>query len=753
MSADLAARLARIRDDNPGLPPAQLALLEGALRAAAGIDPEPAPEAPPAGRGADVVRVTVPEAYGTAKARGYYPVPYGRYPDRRLKFPDNVTGGYQPPQYAPIPDDAQYMGMRLPDGVLSPDVDDHEAGYGEPAKHGVRDLEEFRVRNGLPPLAPTYKITSRGPGDPGGKYLYRATPGRRWVTALPDGAHVDVISVLHKFVAGVPGTFHHKTGTLIECYGPDGNLCDLPPVEALPWIGAEWEAALERHDAGDDGEDWDQTYPVDGNRMCTYLAGKLADPAWPEWSDPGGRHAFDAVYHVLSCGAEGHFVRPALEELRTRHEAAFGGRAGFAGMVKRAAARVKAPEDKPLPESRLAAFYASPGISCDCLPPVQEIASVAPGAASVDAPADYQPVMPARRRRRTTAAETPIRRVEYLWEPYVPASMITVLGGMEGSGKTQVAFDLCARVTRAGRPVIILSPEDPREQVTVPRLIAAGADLTLCHFFDADTGDADVTLRADLGELGEFAGEIGAALVVFDPIVSVLDAETDGDSYKDVSRELGRLAAWASITGVSVLAVTHLRKASDGQALNKMMGSRAFTSKPRSVLMTALHPEDPDIRLLAHAKSNVGPQGVSLGYAIEPRVVGVALAAGGAGTVDTSAVRWCGTYEMWSADALAVSTAKAAGRPPKIVDCAEFVRGYLTERGGVAPVTEVRAAAMADGYGQDMLRSAEFKKIARITHGQTSGVTPTIHYWSLIGDDGKWVLPSDDMITEWRWRL
>jgi hypothetical protein len=292
--------------------------------------------------------------------------------------------------------------------------------------------------------------------------------------------------------------------------------------------------------------------------------------------------------------------------------------------------------------------------------------------------------------------------------------------------------------------------------VTIPRLIAAGADLKLCLFYDAGDGEEDVTLRWDLDDLGAYVAETGAALVVFDPIVSVLDGGTDSDSYKDVSRELGRLASWADERGVTVLAVTHLRKASDGQALNKMMGSRAFTSKPRSVLMTAVHPDDPEMRLLAHAKSNVGPAGASLGYKIEPALVDPVTRrlAGqpGANLVSSSAVRYCGEFEMWSADALATAAAKPAGRPPKIVDCAAFIRDYLTERGGVAPAAEARAAALEQGYGQDMVKGADTKQLAGVTVAKTQGYSPAVWYWALKDSEGRWILPTDDQVRAWQER-
>ena len=48
-----------------------------------------------------------------------------------------------------------------------------------------------------------------------------------------------------------------------------------------------------------------------------------------------------------------------------------------------------------------------------------------------------------------------------------------------------------------------------------------------------------------------------------------------------------------------------------------------------------------------------------------------------------------------------------------------------------------------------MLRGGELKTLARVTHQQTSGVTPTVHYWSLIADDGRWTVPTAEQVTSW----
>ena len=88
--------------------------------------------------------------------------------------------------------------------------------------------------------------------------------------------------------------------------------------------------------------------------------------------------------------------------------------------------------------------------------------------------------------------------VRWLWPEYLPAAMLTILGGAPGSGKTTIALSLAAVVTRGGvwpdgsrcadaGDVIVWSGEDDRG-VIASRLKAAGADMRRVYIIDGITG-------------------------------------------------------------------------------------------------------------------------------------------------------------------------------------------------------------------------------------------------------------------------
>ena len=80
------------------------------------------------------------------------------------------------------------------------------------------------------------------------------------------------------------------------------------------------------------------------------------------------------------------------------------------------------------------------------------------------------------------------RSIEWLWTGWIPKGYVTIFAGETGAGKSTVLADIAARVT-TGAPwpgealkrdvarVLWLGSEDGIEEMTVPRLMASGANL------------------------------------------------------------------------------------------------------------------------------------------------------------------------------------------------------------------------------------------------------------------------------------
>lgn len=216
----------------------------------------------------------------------------------------------------------------------------------------------------------------------------------------------------------------------------------------------------------------------------------------------------------------------------------------------------------------------------------------------------------------------------------MPLGAVTLLAGRQGLGKSTLLADITARLTRGnltgdlhGQPtaVLIASYEDTYESTTVPRLLAAGADLDLAVGLDLleDGRPALLSLPSDLDLIAAAARRYKAGALLIDPLMAGLSGGVDSHRDQDVRRALAPLAQLAADADMAILAVLHLRKGAASDALDRISGSVAFTAAARSVLAFGRGDEEEDgpSRVLAHAKSNLGPLAPSLAYRIEPATV------------------------------------------------------------------------------------------------------------------------------------
>jgi RecA-family ATPase len=213
---------------------------------------------------------------------------------------------------------------------------------------------------------------------------------------------------------------------------------------------------------------------------------------------------------------------------------------------------------------------------------------------------------------------------KWLWPGRLAFGKLAVLDGHPGQGKSTLTLDLAARLS-TGRPfpglegrtepsgAILLNAEDSTEDTIVPRLIAAGADLERVAVLESMDGDRPWSLPGDIPALEEAIWEVGAGLVVIDPLMAFLHGSHDSSKDHDVRRALHPLADMARRTSACVLVVRHIRK-SGGKAIHAGGGSVGIGGAARSVLLAAENPDVPGDSVLAVTKNNLGPKGPSYGY-------------------------------------------------------------------------------------------------------------------------------------------
>jgi len=192
---------------------------------------------------------------------------------------------------------------------------------------------------------------------------------------------------------------------------------------------------------------------------------------------------------------------------------------------------------------------------------------------------------------------------------------VTMLAGHPGLGKSQLALAIVSIVTTGGRfPVngaraecgsaVILSAEDDAEDTIRPRLDAVGADLARCRVVGAvhdrdDTGRDHMrgfSVVDDMPRLATALAEIGdAVLVIVDPITAYLGA-TDSHRNAEVRSALTPLTHLAAEHRVAVLAISHLRKSLEGEAILRVSGSLAFVAAARAAYVVTRDPANENRR-------------------------------------------------------------------------------------------------------------------------------------------------------------
>lgn len=319
--------------------------------------------------------------------------------------------------------------------------------------------------------------------------------------------------------------------------------------------------------------------------------------------------------------------------------------------------------------------------------------------------------------RRFSEIET--RAIRWLWPGRIARGKVSMIAGNPGLGKSQATASMAAIVTRGGTwpvdrtpcergSVIFLSAEDDAEDTIRPRLEAAGADLTRCAILDAiadgytSSGDEirrSFNLKTDLARLAEAVAAVGdVAMVVIDPISAYLGG-ADSHNNAEVRALLAPLSNLAAEHGVAVVAVSHLNKGGNNEALMRVTGSLAFVAAARSAFIVVGDKEAPERRLFLPLKNNLGRDQDGLAFSIQS-----AALSGPAGRIESSKIVWEGAAVTITADE-AMAPALDAEERSELEDAKAFLADLLAT--GPVPSKRVRSEADGAGHSWATMRRAQ----------------------------------------------
>ena len=190
--------------------------------------------------------------------------------------------------------------------------------------------------------------------------------------------------------------------------------------------------------------------------------------------------------------------------------------------------------------------------------------------------------------------------------------------------------------------------------------------------------------------------------MVIDPIIAYMDAGVDGNKANDTMRFMVELDLIAREYDVSILIVRHLRKAKAENAMHQGIGSIAISARVRSGLMLGIHPEDPEMRVIAHSKANYSEKGPTIVFELKNN-----------GKNRPPTLIWHDVDPNISEDDVLMKPPSALGRPSQERDFAkQFLRDVLSN----GPVEKVKLDSMASARSitpETMRRAADDMNIIK----------------------------------------
>lgn len=213
------------------------------------------------------------------------------------------------------------------------------------------------------------------------------------------------------------------------------------------------------------------------------------------------------------------------------------------------------------------------------------------------------------------------QEVHWLWDPYIPFGKITIVQGDPGEGKTHFILAVASALTNGEQllnserlspmTVIYQTAEDGLADTIKPRLEMMNADCDKVIVIDESTQ----ALSLSDERIEQAIKETGAKLLILDPLQAYLGADVDMHRANEIRPIFHALGLVAERTGCAIVIIGHMNKGG-GKSGYRGLGSIDITAAARSVLVIGKSPQDPQVRVMAHSKSNLAPQGSSIAFEI-----------------------------------------------------------------------------------------------------------------------------------------
>ena len=127
-----------------------------------------------------------------------------------------------------------------------------------------------------------------------------------------------------------------------------------------------------------------------------------------------------------------------------------------------------------------------------------------------------------------------------------------------------------------------------------------------------------------------------ARLIILDPIQAYLGADVDMHRANEIRPVMKNLSELADEYNCAIILIGHMNKSQGSKSTYRGLGSIDFQAAARSVLIVGRIKDKPQVRVIAHDKSSLAPEGVSVAFELDKE----------------EGFKWIGEYDISSSDLL-----------------------------------------------------------------------------------------------------
>jgi hypothetical protein len=211
----------------------------------------------------------------------------------------------------------------------------------------------------------------------------------------------------------------------------------------------------------------------------------------------------------------------------------------------------------------------------------------------------------------------------FFWRPYIALGKLTLLEGDPEVGKSWLTLAI-ASATSTGAPlpgeeheepkmpgkVLLLSAEDDFSDTIRVRLDMLGADPSRI----TAVAEPFMLDEAGIKRLRKAITKTDPEIVIIDPLIAYTSEKLDVFRPNHVRKMMTLLKELADSEDCAILAVRHFRKSSADKAIHQGAGSIDYAAAARSMIIVVADDEDPDRRIMAHAKCSYARKGPTHAY-------------------------------------------------------------------------------------------------------------------------------------------